>query len=219
MSAQTLSVAPRPYRRMTTAAREQIITAHTDAIDHIAKPTFVFDTDRKIQTCNRAGKSMLTTLSSPVSAVNGTLYGVDAAVDNAIAFQIFAVTQWSDLPFSDQFSPVSAPMRAQWMAVSVSCLQTTRVDAKAQRSRYLLLTVHPVALHCEVDLALLQVALGLSRSEARVSALIYAGLGLRDVAIKMGIGQSTVKTHLQGIFGKANISKQTELVKLVASLT
>ena len=194
------------------------ITAHADVIDHIAKPTFVFDSDRKIHACNRAGKAMLATPLSPVNVVSGVLYGADTGVDKAIAFQSFAITQWPELAFSDQFSPVSEPMRVQWIAVSVSCLQTARPEHYARRIRYLLLTVHPVLVHCDVDPALLQAALGLSRSEARISALIYAGLGLREVAIKMGIGQSTVKTHLQGVFSKVNISKQTELVKLVASL-
>jgi DNA-binding CsgD family transcriptional regulator len=194
------------------------VTAHAHVIDHIAKPTFVFDADRRIHACNRAGKEMLATPLSPINVVSGVLYGVDTAVDKAIAFQSFAVNQWPQLVLSDQFSPVSKAMRIHWIAVSVSCLQTARRDDNVQQMRYLLLTVHPVLVHCDVDPALLQAALGLSRSEARISALIYAGLGLREVALKMGIGQSTVKTHLQGVFSKVNISKQTELVKLVASL-
>lgn len=218
MSAQDLDSGLRPSHRLTAAAREQAITAHTDAIDRIPKPILVIDIDRRIHACNRAAKAMLGTPLSPLRAAAGSLHGVDAAVESAIAFQIFAVSQWPDLVFSDQFSPVLAPMRAQWIAVSVSCLQAARTDADAKRERYLLLTVHPVLAECEVDPTLLQAALGLSRSEARISALIYAGLSLREVALKLGIAQSTVKTHLQSVFGKTHISKQTELVKLVASL-
>lgn len=208
----------RPAPRLTSDASSQAITAHTDAIDRIPKPILVIDTDRRIHASNRAATTMLAAPLSPLRAVAGSLHGVDTAVESAIAFQIFAVSQWPELVFSDQFSPVSAPMRAQWMAVSVSCPQAARTDDNAQLQRYLLLTVHPVPTHCDVDPTLLQAALGLSRSEARISALIYAGLSLREVALKIGIGQSTVKTHLQNVFGKTHISKQTELVKLVASL-
>lgn len=218
MSAQALVSGLRPIHRMTAAARAQAITAHTDVIDRIPKPILVIDADRRILACNRAAKAMLVTPLSPLRVTAGSLHGFDAAVDSAIAFQIFAVSQWPDLMFSDQFSSVQAPMRSQWIAVSVSCLQDARADQDTHRERYVLLTVHPVLTHCEVDSTLLQAALGLSRSEARICAHIYAGMSLREVALKMGIGQSTVKTHLQSVFGKTHISKQTELVKLVASL-
>lgn len=218
MSAQALVSGRPPVQRLTAAARAQVITAHKDVIDHIAKPIFVIGTDRRIHACNRAGKAMLVTPLSPLRAVSGSLHGVDASVDSAIAFQIFAISQWPDMVFSDQFSPVVAPMRSEWVAVSVSCPPASNTDEDALRVRYLLLTVHPAVIHCDVDPTLLQAALGLSRTEARIGALIYAGLNLREVALKMGIGQSTVKTHLQNVFGKTHISKQTELVKLVASL-
>ncbi len=218
MSAQVQSLQSRPSDKRTAATRDHVVSAQTDVIDRIPKPILVIGTDRWIHACNRAARAMLDTPMSPLRAVDGSLHGVDATVDSAIAFQSFAVTQWPDLMFSDQFSPVLAPMRSQWVAVSVSCLHPTRKDEDAHRIRYLLLTVHPVLTHCEVDSTLLQAALGLSRSEARISSLIYSGLSLREVALKMGIGQSTVKTHLQSVFGKTHISKQTELVKLVASL-
>lgn len=219
MSAQALALEPRTTQRFSAAtARAQAITAHTDVIDHITKPILVIDAHRRIHACNRAAKAMLVTPLSPLRLVAGSLYGFDTTVDSAIAFQIFAISQWPDLVYTDQFSSVQAPMRSEWIAVSVSCLQAAVSERDAPRARYVLLTVHPVLTHCEVDLTLLQAALGLSRSEARISAHIYAGMGLREVALKMGIGQSTVKTHLQNVFAKTQISKQTELVKLVASL-
>ena len=218
MSAQPLVAQPRRPVRISAAARAHATTAQSDVIDRIPKPILVINTDRWVHACNRAGKAMLAAPLSPLRVVAGCLHGVDTAVDSAIAFQSFAVTQWPDLMFSDKFSPVLAPMRSEWIAVSVSCLHATRSDTDAQRTRYLLLTVHPVLTQCEVGPALLQAALGLSRSEARICALIYAGLNLREVALKIGVGQSTVKTHLQSVFSKTHTSKQTELVKLVASL-
>ena len=217
MSAQAI-VAPRPVRPLASPQREHALQAHANVIDRIPKPIFVIGLDRQIYACNRAGKAMLAQSLSPMRATQGCLYGVDTTVDNAIAFQTFAVMQWPDLVFADQYAPIAAPMRTQWIAVSVSCLQMASDEASAASAPCLLLTVHPVLTCCNIDPALLQAALGLSRSEARVSALIYAGLSLREVALRMEIRQSTAKTHLQGVFTKTRIGKQTELVKLVASL-
>ena len=219
MSAQALVQVPRTTKIFSAAtARAQSITAHTDVIDRIPKPILVIDADRRIHACNRAAKAMLVTPLSPLRLVAGRLHGFDTNIDSAIAFQIFALGQLPNLLFSDQVSSVQAPMRSQWVAVSASCLQAAATDQDTPRPHYVLLTVHPVLTHCEVDLTLLQAALGLSRSEARICAHIYAGMSLRETALKMGIGQSTVKTHLQSVFAKTHISKQTELVKLVASL-
>ena len=217
MRAQAMATA-RPTQGLASTIHEHALQAHADVIDRIPKPIFVIGLDRWIYACNRAGKAMLGNSLSPMRSTQGCLFGVDTAVDNAIAFQTFAVTQWPDLVFADQYAPMPAPMRAQWIAVSVSCLRTSSDDAFVPSAACLLLTVHPVRTHSQADPALLQAALGLSRSEARVSALIYAGLSLREVALQMDIGHSTAKTHLQGVFSKTRVSKQTELVKLVASL-
>jgi DNA-binding CsgD family transcriptional regulator len=40
--------------------------------------------------------------------------------------------------------------------------------------------------------------------------------GVREVAPVLGIGESTVKTHLQHIFEKTGAGRQADLVKLVA---
>jgi DNA-binding CsgD family transcriptional regulator len=198
---------------------EKSVRVNLEVINRIAKPTFVIGLDRRAHTCNRAGKVMLADPLSPLQSTNGYVRGIDTAVDKAIAFQAFAVSQWPDSVFEDQYSPIAAPMRTHWVAISVSCLQNSSSGLPRTGTRYLLLTVHPVHTHCQVEPALLQAALGLSRSEAKVSALIYAGLSLREAALQMEIGHATAKTYLQGVFAKTRISKQTELVRLVASLS
>ena len=39
---------------------------------------------------------------------------------------------------------------------------------------------------------------------------------MSDAAEMLGISQSTAKTHLKGVFRKTGVSKQSELVKLIA---
>jgi DNA-binding NarL/FixJ family response regulator len=60
---------------------------------------------------------------------------------------------------------------------------------------------------------------GLTKSELRVLLAMLPGLGVKQVAEKLGIGESTVKTHLQHIYSKTGTSKQTELMRLFMSFT
>jgi DNA-binding CsgD family transcriptional regulator len=46
-------------------------------------------------------------------------------------------------------------------------------------------------------------------------AIVEVG-GVADVAELLGLSQATVKTHLRQIFAKTGVSRQADLVKLVA---
>lgn len=56
----------------------------------------------------------------------------------------------------------------------------------------------------------------LTPSELRVLLAIVQVGGVPEVAEALGIGEATVKTHLQRLFAKTDTSRQAELVKLVA---
>jgi DNA-binding CsgD family transcriptional regulator/PAS domain-containing protein len=55
---------------------------------------------------------------------------------------------------------------------------------------------------------------GLTGAELRVLLAIAPGVGLREAAITLGIGEATARTHLQHIYAKTGTSKVTELVNL-----
>ncbi|MBN9335422.1 helix-turn-helix transcriptional regulator [Devosia sp.] len=59
---------------------------------------------------------------------------------------------------------------------------------------------------------------GLTGAEARVACHVGAGLGLPETARKLGIGYETARTHLSRIFAKLGISRQSELVEVLALL-
>ena len=49
-------------------------------------------------------------------------------------------------------------------------------------------------------------------------AVVEVG-GVPEVAEALGIGEATVKTHLQRLFGKTETRRQADLVKLVAAFS
>ena len=59
---------------------------------------------------------------------------------------------------------------------------------------------------------------GLSVSEARVFDLIARGLTPAEAAEKLGVGVSTVRTHLLHIFDKTGLRRQADLVRMAAGL-
>lgn len=59
---------------------------------------------------------------------------------------------------------------------------------------------------------------GLTDTEARVAALLAAGLDLTEIADRLHVARSTIRTHLQHVFDKTNTSRQAELAVLAARL-
>ncbi len=54
---------------------------------------------------------------------------------------------------------------------------------------------------------------GLSNREVEVLRLVGAGLGNREIAEALGVSEGTVKSHLNSIFTKTNLSDRAKLVK------
>ncbi len=66
--------------------------------------------------------------------------------------------------------------------------------------------------------ALVAQLFGLSAGEARVFDLIAQGLTPAEAANRLGIGVSTVRTHLLHIFDKTGVRRQADLVRMAAGL-
>jgi len=56
---------------------------------------------------------------------------------------------------------------------------------------------------------------GLTPAEARLAALVAEGLGLPEVATRLGVARETAKSTLRAVFAKTGTRKQGELVRLL----
>lgn len=68
------------------------------------------------------------------------------------------------------------------------------------------------------DPAVVRDVLGLTLGEARVAALVGAGLPPREAAEKLGITEETARTTLKRVFSKVGVSRQSELATLLTKL-
>jgi DNA-binding CsgD family transcriptional regulator len=65
----------------------------------------------------------------------------------------------------------------------------------------------------------LQVALGLSNSEARIAVALINGASLVQAADHVGVSHETARSHLKSIFAKTGTNRQGELVVLLNRLS
>ena len=68
------------------------------------------------------------------------------------------------------------------------------------------------------DPAVVRDVLGLTLGEARVAALIGAGISPREAAEKLGIAEETARTALKRVFAKTGVSRQSELAALLTKM-
>jgi DNA-binding CsgD family transcriptional regulator len=72
-------------------------------------------------------------------------------------------------------------------------------------------------LHAPRSSHLIAQAYSLTPAELRILVAIFDHGGVPEVAALFGITESTVKTHLSRLFGKADTSRKVDLVKRVAA--
>jgi DNA-binding CsgD family transcriptional regulator len=69
-----------------------------------------------------------------------------------------------------------------------------------------------------LDPSLVRDLLGVTLAEARVASLVGTGLSPRHVAERLGITEETARTALKRTFSKTGVSRQSELVTMMARL-
>lgn len=97
-------------------------------------------------------------------------------------------------------------------------LQLAPMDAALSGSGHVLLLItDPEASHDRPITGLLHL-LGLTPAEARIASAVGRGLPPREAAALLGIAESTIRSTLKVVFDKLRLSRQTDLVALIARL-
>lgn len=68
------------------------------------------------------------------------------------------------------------------------------------------------------DPAIVRDLLGLTLGEAKIAAMVGAGISPKDTAEKLGIKEDSARTVLKKVFLKTGVSRQSELVALLTKL-
>lgn len=86
-----------------------------------------------------------------------------------------------------------------------------------ERARALVI-VHHQKRALELAVARLRDAYTLTAAETKLVASMLDGAALPQVALRLGVGHSTTRTHLKHIFAKTQTHRQSELLQLVQAL-
>ena len=90
-------------------------------------------------------------------------------------------------------------------------------EFSAPRVAVLVLVADPQG-KAHIDPGVVAIALGITPAESRVAVRLATGESVRDIAMKTGRKESTIRGHVKHIQHKTGICRQTELVRRVLAL-
>ena len=191
--------------------------ALADTLDGLAAAVFLVDASGRLMHANAAGHVMLGE-SSVVQTVGGKIAALDAKADRALReILISAVSGDAAVGTKGIAVPISARDGERFVAHFLPLTSGSRRRAEAAYSAVAAIFVRKAALEAPHPIEAIAVTYRLTPAEMRVLMMIVEVGGVPEVASVLGISETTVKTHLQHIFGKTGAARQADLVKLVVS--
>jgi DNA-binding CsgD family transcriptional regulator/PAS domain-containing protein len=191
-------------------------TAFAATLDGLAAGVFLVDEGARIIFANRSGRIMLDE-GKIVCQKNRALMALDqrtgAMLPDAVALAGGGDAAVGANAIAVQLSPPPEP----WLAHILPLTSGARRCAGMEYSAVAAVFVHQASLEAPSAIETMAKLYRLTSSELRVLAAMIEVGGVAAVAEVVGLGESTVKTHLQHLFAKTGTNRQTDLVKLAAT--
>jgi DNA-binding CsgD family transcriptional regulator/PAS domain-containing protein len=190
-----------------------------EALDGMRIAIFLVDQEGRIIHANAAGNALLSQ-SDVLRAVSGKVVTF-APETNEMLREAFLAASLGEAAIGGK--GISIPLvskTGEHHAAHVLPLTSgARHKAIAGRAAAAAVFVHKSTLEHPSSPELIAKAFGLTLAELRVLLAIVEIGGVPQVAEVLGIGATTVKTHLGRIYRKTGSTRQADLVKLVAGFS
>lgn len=115
--------------------------------------------------------------------------------------------------------PRESQLRAYMVLVAPIADSRSQAHAPTPHDRAVLIFVRDPECGFALSSADVSDFLGLTPAEARVLIAIADGASLAEVSRSLGLSRNTVRSHLQHIFVKTGVSRQSELVLLASKMS
>jgi DNA-binding CsgD family transcriptional regulator/PAS domain-containing protein len=183
-------------------------------LDGVSAGMLLVDATGRIVHANAAGHAMLAT-ADMLRAAGGWLVAADPQVQAALR-EVFLASREGDLAIGDK--GIAVPMLAQDGARHVIHVLPLAAGARRPSSHAAVaaLFVRKAALEGPSPPEAIAKAYRLTPSELRVLLAVVEVGGAPEVAVALGVAETTVKFHLRRLFEKTGARRQADLVKLVA---
>jgi DNA-binding CsgD family transcriptional regulator len=190
-----------------------------DTLDGISAGMFLVDATGHIVHANVAGQVLLQR-ASVLHAERGGLVANDPLAHQTLA-ETFATAASGDAAVGIKgiAVPLVAPEGERYVAHVLPLTSGTRREAGLSHAAVAALFVQKAALDIPSPPAAIAKAYKLTPMELRVLLAVVEVGGVPDVAEALGVAETTVKTHLGGIYAKTGTARQADLVKLVVGFS
>jgi DNA-binding NarL/FixJ family response regulator len=187
-----------------------------DAFDTLAAGVFLVDEQARIVFANAAGQVLLGE-ATILHGARGVLTMTDMDAGRAFRDAIQAAAGGDAVMGGKGVAvPLSPQPDRRWLAHILPLTSGARQNAGLAYAAVAAVFVRKAALDTPSPMQTVARLYKLTPSELRVLGAIIEVGGVAAVAEALGISEATVKTHLQHLFEKTGLRRQTDLVKLIA---
>ena len=186
-------------------------------LDSLSAGMFLVDAAGRIVHANAAGLTMLS-MGEPLRSLNGIFCASDPQADKHL-LEVFAAAGEGDVAIGIKgiAVPLADGKGGRHVAHVLPLTAGARNKAGAAYRAVAAVFVREAALDMASPPELVAKAFKLTPTELRILLAIVEVGGVPEVAVALGIAESTVKTHLGRLFEKTGAKRQADLVKIFAS--
>ncbi|WP_434722167.1 helix-turn-helix transcriptional regulator [Mesorhizobium sp. RIZ17] len=189
---------------------------YREALDHLAVPVVLTGANGAILHANGAAQQMFSA-QGPILSRHGLLQAQNTAVVPALQEAIASAAS-ADASLGSRGIGLPISVAGQPPAVAYVLPLTEGTARAAFRPACAAVFVSTTTSASPLPEAVLTTLFDLTPAEARVLLRIGSGLSASRSAVSLGIGENTLKTHLNRIFAKTGTRRQADLVKLISDI-
>ena len=186
-----------------------------DILDGLSPAIYLIDADGLIVHGNAAGRAVLDK-GDLLRGVHGRLTAIDPQVDQALHAAFVAINKDAETGGKGRALPMKGRAGERYVAHVLPLTAGENRKAGAASNAVAALFVRKAELEAEPSSEVIGRTYKLTPTELRVLRAIVNVGGVRQVAGNLGVADTTIKTHLGRLFEKTGVSRQADLVKLVA---
>jgi DNA-binding CsgD family transcriptional regulator len=188
-------------------------------INHLGTALILLDVHGGVVHANTSGNALLSG-GSLLHISGGKLCANDVSIEQAVQEVLQTANTRDALASSKSVALPLAEQGGERYVVRIRTLPSrTHGLSETTHSAIALVLVHKAVFEAPAASEVIARTSNLTPTEMRVLRAIVEIGGVPEVAVALGVAETTVKTHLGRIFGKTGTRHQADLVKLVSSFS
>lgn len=191
--------------------------AFADTMNNLKVGIFLLDGARGVVHANTSAHAMVAS-GDILSLIGGRLTARDAKSNRWLSNALSAPSSDGG-PGTGSSRLLAGPHGTQYFAHVMPLTSGLRREVAKHYKAVAVLFVQKAEFQMPAPTDVIAQLYKLTASELKVLLAIVEGGGVPETARSLGVAESTVKTHLHRVFEKTGVSRQAEVVKLVAGFS